>query len=201
MSGNSFSIDCCNRSSEFWQKFIKDFHRYVSRDTAGLLSFLKTLEYSVISQVRMIARIFCQFGPHSGREGVNIKREYSWLIALKNSQILFDDSKAVRLSSTCLGRVKVEASLSPGRAAIDFTCFSQELFLVATRLVCFSRKLVDASLCLTLTTFFRSVFPSRSLIDSCGADLPIKIGDFECSGGAIMVKVEVNKEVEPIHHI
>ena len=53
--------------------------------------------------------------------------EYSWLMELKNSQIRLDDSSADRLSSTCLGRENEGVSWSPGRAAILFTCLSQEL--------------------------------------------------------------------------
>ena len=83
---------------------------------------------------------------------------YSWLIELKNSQIWFEDSKAVKPSSTCCGRVNVEDDWSPGRAVSLLTCLSQDVFLEATSLVWFSRKLVEASFSLAFTSFFSILY-------------------------------------------
>ena len=81
----------------------------------------------------------------------------------------FEDSMAVRLSSTCWGSVKVDWVWSPGRAVSSLTCLSQELFLAATRLVCFSRKFTAASFSLTLTSFFSSfdTFDTYDTYDTC----------------------------------
>ena len=83
---------------------------------------------------------------------------YSWLMVLKYSQILLEDSRAVRLSSTCWGREKVDWGWSPGRAVKRFTCFSQLLFLAATCSVCLLRNLDVASLSFAFSSFLSSLY-------------------------------------------
>ena len=83
---------------------------------------------------------------------------YSWLMVLKYSQILLDDSRALRLSSTCWGREKVAWGWSPGRAVSCLTCLSQLLFLTEAWSVCFLSSLLVASLSLDLTSFFSSLY-------------------------------------------
>ena len=87
-----------------------------------------------------------------------LRGEYSWLMELKNSQIRFEDSKEERLSSTCFGSVKVEFVSSPGRAAMTFTCFNQELFLADTSFVCLVRKFLDASFNLSCTRVLSALY-------------------------------------------
>ena len=93
----------------------------------------------------------------AGRDSM-FRGVYSWLIELKNSQIWFEDSKAVRPSLTCCGRLNVEHGWSPGRAVSLLTCLIQDVFLEATRLVCFSRRLVAASFSLAFTSFFSILY-------------------------------------------
>ena len=57
------------------------------------------------------------------------KGGYSWLMVLKNSKILFEDSRAERLSATCVKEVDVG---SPGQAMMRLTCLIQQLFLFVT---------------------------------------------------------------------
>ena len=92
-------------------------------------------------------------GRATGSSGV-----YSWLIELKNLQILFEDCSADKFSSTCFGREKVWLGLSPGRAAIVFTCFIHDKFLELTRSACLARNLVVASLSLSFNCFFNSLY-------------------------------------------
>ena len=84
--------------------------------------------------------------------------EYSWLMAQKNSHILLDDSRAVRLSSTCWGRENDDWCWSPGRAARSLTCLSQLLFLAETFSDYFLRNSTVASLILFLTSFFNCLY-------------------------------------------
>ena len=79
--------------------------------------------------------------------------EYSWLMALKNWQILFDDSRADKQSSTCWGSEKVLDVGSPGLAVMLLTCLNQLFLEEPVRLTCLLRKSVVASLSFLLTSF------------------------------------------------
>ena len=68
------------------------------------------------------------------------------------------DSGFDKLSSRCLGSLKLVSSWSPGRAARSLICLSQELLLVATWLTCLSRNSNVASFNFWLSTFLSSLY-------------------------------------------
>ena len=68
------------------------------------------------------------------------------------------DSGFDKLSSSCLGSLKLVSSWSPGRAARSLICLSQELLLVATWLTCLSRNSTVASFNFWLSTFLSSLY-------------------------------------------
>ena len=132
---------------------VKYLGRNVTRETACLFSFLEDLIHYMIRQGWVTARVFRQFQLYMAREVSTFRGEYSWLIELKNSHIFSEDSRAVKLFSTCLGRVNVEEGASPGRAAILLTCFIQELFGIPASSLCLERIFEQASLSSACTSF------------------------------------------------